>query len=423
VHDVTPPAITCPADITLNNTPSQCGANVSFTATATDNCGAVTITYSPASGSFFAVGTTTVTATATDECGNSSQCSFRVTVIDNEKPVINLSNIFLCYETSNNGCTVNLGVTATDNCAILSLTSNAPACFPVGTTTVTWTATDVNGNVTVRTQTVTRNPQINIDICAGPTRTIYTGTYQGVGPFGPQSVNLTSTVSGGTPGYTYKWLPATGLSNSLIANPIASPTVTTTYTLTVTDSKGCTRSLSITINVLPLSAASCGGSGNNVKFNVCHIPPGNPSNPQNICISVNALSAHLTTGSNGHNNCYLGLCDQRCFSTSSSQPFAQPSTSRGVDVAAVIEPEEVVEAFNVNVYPNPSASDFSLLVTGKSNEPVVVRIIDMNGVVRSTNTVVTKSAIKVGANLKGGTYMAEVIQGENRKMVKLVKLN
>ncbi len=46
----------------------------------------------------------------------------------------------------------------------------------------------------------------------------------------------TSTVIG-TPaivGYTYSWTPTTGLNNPLIAQPIASPTVSTTYTLTVT---------------------------------------------------------------------------------------------------------------------------------------------------------------------------------------------
>ena len=36
------------------------------------------------------------------------------------------------------------------------------------------------------------------------------------------------------PGYTYSWSPATGLSNPNIAQPSASPTSTTTYTLTMT---------------------------------------------------------------------------------------------------------------------------------------------------------------------------------------------
>ena len=49
---------------------------------------------------------------------------------------------------------------------------------------------------------------------------------------------------------------------------------------------------------------------------------------------------------------------------------------------------------------------------------------DMNSVVRSVSNVVSKtSTVKVGANLIGGTYMAEITQGRHRQVVKLVKLN
>jgi hypothetical protein len=427
VKDNTNPVITCPANITVVNTTGQCGANVSFAATGTDNCGTPVITYSHNPGSYFAVGTTIVTATATDACNNTSQCTFSIIVNDNENPVINVSNIARCYADDNFGCNISLGATATDNCGVLSLTSDAPGCFPVGITTVTWTATDIHGNVTTATQLVTRNPEININICAGPTRTIYRGTTSGVGPFGPQSVNLTSTVTGGTPGYTYNWTPSTGLSNASIANPVASPAVTTTYTLKVTDSKGCSRTLSITINVLPLSSAVCSGSGNNIKFSVCHIPPGNPSNPQNICISVNALNAHLTSGSNGHNNCYLGPCQQNCFSTIPGAASLITRTQT-VQEEVIVEEAPIVEVnqpdFKVIVYPNPSAYDFSLLVLSKSNELITVRILDLNGKVSSVQTQLSKAnSIKVGSMLIGGTYFAEVTQGSNRQVVKLVKLN
>lgn len=373
----------------------------------------------------YPVGTTNVFWTIIDCDGNSHTCSQTVQVIDNQPPVINVSNQFRCYEADNFGCSINLGATAADNCGILSLTSNAPACFPVGTTTVTWTATDVNGNTSTATQLVTRNPEIHIGICAGPTRTIYIGTVGGLGPFGPQSVNLTSTVSGGTPGYTYSWSPAAGLSDPNIANPVASPVSTTTYVLTVTDSKGCTRSLSIIISVLPLSSAVCSNNGNNIKFNVCHIPPGNPSNAHNICISVNALNAHLTTGSNGHNNCYLGPCSQNCFNTTPGAPLPSftsnyPITDEPVTGAY---PTEAAEEFSVNAYPNPSIGDFNIRVFSSSNEPVMVRILDNNGVVRSVTSMLSKNnSIRVGGNLTSGTYIAEVIQGTNRKLVKLIKL-
>ena len=42
-----------------------------------------------------------------------------------------------------------------DNCGVATVTNNAPALFPVGTTVVTWTVTDIHGNVTdTATQTV-----------------------------------------------------------------------------------------------------------------------------------------------------------------------------------------------------------------------------------------------------------------------------
>ena len=59
--------ITCPANITVNAAAGQCASNVTFSVTATDNCGSVTNLVSvPASGSAFPVGVTTVTNTATD---------------------------------------------------------------------------------------------------------------------------------------------------------------------------------------------------------------------------------------------------------------------------------------------------------------------------------------------------------------------
>jgi HYR domain len=80
---VTPPTITCPANITVS-LPLHTSATsmaVNFAVTATDNCPGVTVASTPASGSIFSVGTTTVTSTATDSSGNTATCSFTVTVL------------------------------------------------------------------------------------------------------------------------------------------------------------------------------------------------------------------------------------------------------------------------------------------------------------------------------------------------------
>ena len=66
-----------------------------------------------------------------------------------------------------------------------------------------------------------------------------------------------STTLNGTGGGTYSWSPVTGLSNPNIANPVASPGVTTTYTLTVTNG-GCVSTDDVTVTVNPLPAAALG---------------------------------------------------------------------------------------------------------------------------------------------------------------------
>ncbi|HJQ35019.1 MAG TPA: PxKF domain-containing protein [Pyrinomonadaceae bacterium] len=87
VVDTTPPVISCPANIvvTLPANSSATSMAVSYPAvTASDSCaGSATVNSSPASGSTFPVGTTTVNATANDGNGNTASCSFTVTVLYN----------------------------------------------------------------------------------------------------------------------------------------------------------------------------------------------------------------------------------------------------------------------------------------------------------------------------------------------------
>jgi hypothetical protein len=81
VLDTTSPTITTPGDITVNSDAGRNGAVVTFNVTARDDCQPdQPVVCTPASGSFFPVGTTQVTCTATDEAGNSATGSFEVNV-------------------------------------------------------------------------------------------------------------------------------------------------------------------------------------------------------------------------------------------------------------------------------------------------------------------------------------------------------
>jgi hypothetical protein len=92
VVDNTQPVISCPANITIEPT-CPTGAIATYTTpTATDNCGVQSVvrTAGPASGSVFPIGTTTVTHVATDIYGNTSSCSFTVTVLTPQAVIQNL---------------------------------------------------------------------------------------------------------------------------------------------------------------------------------------------------------------------------------------------------------------------------------------------------------------------------------------------
>ena len=94
VADEELPVITCVENIEANNDPGECGAIVTYEVpVGSDNCpDAVTqLTEGLGSGAFFPVGVTTETYTVTDASGNTSSCSFTVTVYDVEPPVITIS--------------------------------------------------------------------------------------------------------------------------------------------------------------------------------------------------------------------------------------------------------------------------------------------------------------------------------------------
>jgi gliding motility-associated-like protein len=170
----------CPGNMTVAVSSGSCTVPVTWTApTASDECGISSLTSTHAPGASFSLGTTTVTYTATDGAGNSSTCSFNVTVVDNTLPLISdcPSNITVSTTSS---CSAPVTWTApipSDNCTVSMTSTHAPgATFPVGTTQVKYTATDGSGNSSTCSFNVTvvdsGNPVIsgcpsNITVSAG----------------------------------------------------------------------------------------------------------------------------------------------------------------------------------------------------------------------------------------------------------------
>lgn len=172
VQDTQAPALqngTCPGNITVSDTDGDCMANATWLAPIfSDNCGlgggfTVSGDYTP--GAAFPVGTTTVTYTATDGSPYSSDatCIFDVIVLDDHDPSITCpANISMPADPGLCEATVTfVAPVGTDNCSSVTTTQtdatglSSGSVFPLGTTTLEFTATDGATNSSTCTIMVT----------------------------------------------------------------------------------------------------------------------------------------------------------------------------------------------------------------------------------------------------------------------------
>ena len=151
VGDTTPPVVTPPANVSVD-TEDPTGTAVTYSpASATDAVAdSPAATCSPASGSKFAVGTTTVTCSASD-AGNTGTATFTVsvTLLDKTPPVLALPSTITADAAGPGGAAVTYTATATDRLDPAPNVACSPASgqtFPLGTTTVSCSATDTTGN-------------------------------------------------------------------------------------------------------------------------------------------------------------------------------------------------------------------------------------------------------------------------------------
>jgi hypothetical protein len=167
VNDAQNPIISAPPDASYQcageappSSPSQ--------ATASDNCAAPAVGVSESNnggvGSVASPLVITRTYTATDGAGLTASASQTITVIDNTPPVVTPpANVIADADAGSCSASLNPGMaTATDNCSggvsasgarSDGMPLNAP--YPVGATTITWTATDAHNNSSSAAQTVT----------------------------------------------------------------------------------------------------------------------------------------------------------------------------------------------------------------------------------------------------------------------------
>jgi len=298
VDDVTNPV---PVIASLPDVTGECSATATAP-TATDNCAG------------------TVTATTTDPTSYSTQGSFVIqwTYDDGNGNVITQNQNVIIDDVTNptiNGCPGNISScnpvvswtapTANDNCgtASLSSTHNPGATFPLGNTTVTYTADDGNGNTAVCSfiVTVKENPTVvisnNSSICLGQSATVHL-VFTGTGPWNYTISDGTQNVSGSTSSNPFNVLitPATaGVHN---------------YTVTVLSDVNCPGSGSGTAVVAVSSALPANSIGN-------------VNGPTEACNgTVVSMSTNVVTGQNITYSWNTGTNSSVVkFSTNAGGPF------------------------------------------------------------------------------------------------------
>ena len=260
---VYPVIITGPAAVTMTaHADTTICSGTSFLANTVSN--ATSYSWTPTTGvSNAAIANPTLAPTGNTTysvTGTLGACSitktFTVTVI----PAVTLTiraDTSVCAGASFNANTVSnaTAFTWTPATGVSNTTIANPVFTPTAASTL-YSVTATNGNCSnTKTFTATVYPAATAN--AGADATIFLG----------QTVPLQGSGSAGT----YLWTPSTGLSSSTILSPLASPLVTTTYTLKITTAQGCSKTDDVIITVVgdcvkPSEAFTPNGDGFNDKW-------------------------------------------------------------------------------------------------------------------------------------------------------------
>lgn len=241
-----PIAVPAPvADFTVNDNAVCRSESVTFTSTSTGNIATLNWNFGldaspstaigtgPHTVSYSSSGNKTISLTASGSGGNDTETKTNFITI-NSLPNANAGNdVSICLGKST---TLNASGGTNyqwNNSNTLSATNiDNPTASPTVNTTYTVTVTDANGCTASDNVLVTVNNLPNADasddvtICLGGTTELF--------------------ASGGT---IYQWSNAASLDNANVANPFANPTVTTSYTVTVTDNNGCSATDNVSVIV------------------------------------------------------------------------------------------------------------------------------------------------------------------------------
>ena len=372
-----------------------------------------------------------------------STCSAQITVIDNTNPVAICKDILVGLDA--NGSAVispsDVDNGSSDACGIsLSLDIDQFDCSNVGDNFVTLTVTDSNNNHSTCQANVIIEDKIAPEIFCQDI------TVQ-AGPDGSASISPADIDDGTT--------DACGVNLSIDVNSFSCILQDYDVVLTATDIYGNVSSCLVTVTLdgpdsdcdtyvdacdtcaggndtidnnndgLPdcsnppdfddiVSNWKCGNKLNKVL--ICHVPPGNPSNAQTICISKNAVSTHVPN----HGGDYLGSCfhigcDQGLITSEDQNASTINLSENNPNIESNFL--EVIEESDFLIYPNPVTDKLFLQVGDELEGSYQITVRNRMGVlVYSSNKTRNLRSINV-ENWDAGFYTVQ-LKGEHQQISK-----
>jgi hypothetical protein len=291
------------------------------------------------------------------------------------------------------------------------------------------------GTSSARSITVTRNNPSTPGLISGPANAC-----AHISPGGTAATYSVPAVANAT---SYNWtvpsgaIGLTGQGTNSIS--FIYPAGFVSGTVSVTSGNGCGTSLPRSLNINKL-LPSTPGNIDVVNTGVC---PNRTYTYTLATLPANAVSVNWTASAgtilsgNGTTNITVsypasainGVITAQAVSNC-GQSVVRSTTVRLPACAAPPPPpfaksanetNTLSDALSVNVYPNPTTTDFKLQILTAGKEEISVRVLDMTGRFYKQLTVMPYQTINLGAELKAGAYMLEVKQGGVRKVVRVVK--
>ena len=258
-----------------------------------------------------------------------------------------------------------------------------PVSTPSANTTYTVNITDANGCNNWDTLTVFLNPIVPTN--AGTDPTICFG----------QNVTIGGNPTSPSPNTTYQWFPSTGLNNSTLANPVASPVATTTYIVS-TSSDTCSGIDTVIVYVNPLPVVTAGADisvcfGNSATLNASGATTylwSTTATTTSISVAPTSSSTYTVTGTDVNG----------CSKTDSATVFINslPIVSAGADVSVCFGNSATLSASGAITYLwSTTATTTSISVAPTSSSTYSVTGTDVNGCSKTDSATVFINSLPV----------------------------